>query len=179
MYYRVRSSVFYCLTNAFSEAKQPTVEVLTSAHTASSEYPTTAEGNSVTHGIRMFDLAPFLTTVTVHYFWETVQSTIGAPAKPTALQHPDAVGNAAAVAVEDKGDVWYIPDPTTQYNHPDHLTHFLWFWSGFFYLSRSSYSQYLPVKCFRQAQKVPRIQVPPFWQQCLFSFLPARQYYRG
>lgn len=83
----------------------------------------------------MFDLAPFLTAVTVHYFWETVQSTIGAPAKPTALQHPDAVGNAAAVAVEDKGDVWYIPDPTTQYNHPDHLTHFLWFWSVFFTLA--------------------------------------------
>lgn len=65
MYYTVKSSVFYScilLSNA-THCGSPT-----SAHTASSEYPTTAEGNSVTHGIKMFDLMPFLTTVTVHYF---------------------------------------------------------------------------------------------------------------
>lgn len=126
----------------------------------------------------MVDLTPFLTTVVVHYFREAVQSTIAAPTQPTALQHPGAVGNAAAVAVKGKGDIWYVPDPTTENNHPQQLTRSLWFWSGF-YLCRSSYSQYLPVKCFRQAQKAPRIQVPPFWQQCLFSFLPARESYRG
>lgn len=57
---------------------------------------------------------PFLTTVTVHYFWETVQITIATPTQPTALQHPGTVGNAAAVAVKDKGDIWYVPDPTTE-----------------------------------------------------------------
>lgn len=75
---------------------------------------------------------PFLTTVIMHYFWEAVQSTIAAPTQPTALQHPSAVGNTAAVAVKDKGDIWYTPDPTTRNNQPEHLSHSLWFWSGFF-----------------------------------------------
>lgn len=65
---------------------------------------------------------PFLTTAVVHYFREAVQSTIAAPTQPTALQHPGAVGNAAAVAVKGKGDIWYVPDPTTENNHPEQLT---------------------------------------------------------
>lgn len=43
------------------------------------------------------------------------------------------------------------------------------------YLLRSSYSQLLPVKCFGHAQKLPRIHVPPFWQQLLLNFAPLNE----
>lgn len=64
-------------------------------------------------------------------FWETVQCAIGTPTKPAVLQHPDAVSNAAAVTVNDKGNIWYIPEPTTENNYPEHHTHLFWLWSGF------------------------------------------------
>lgn len=35
------------------------------------------------------------------------------------------MGNAAAVAVKDKGDIWYVPDPTTENNHPEQLAYLL------------------------------------------------------
>lgn len=72
----------------------------------------------------MFDLMPFLTAVTLPYFGETVQCTIATPTKPAVFQHPDTMGNAAAVSVKDKGDIWYIPDPTTE-NPSEHHTHLL------------------------------------------------------
>lgn len=128
----------------------------------------------------MVDFTPLLTTVAVHYFWETVQSAIATPTQPTALQHPRTMTNVTAVAVKGKRDLWWVINLMTENNHAEQLALSFWFWSVFFfYLCRSSCSQYLPVKCFKQAQKAPRIQVPPFWQQRLFSFLPARQYYRG
>lgn len=48
----------------------------------------------------------------MHYFREAVQSTIATPTQPTTLQHPGTMGNAAAVAVKDKGDIWYVTDAT-------------------------------------------------------------------
>lgn len=41
------------------------------------------------------------------------------------------------------------------------------------YLTRSSYSQLRPVKCFGQAQKLPRMQVPPFLQQFRLCVAPS------
>jgi len=35
------------------------------------------------------------------------------------------MGNATTVAVKDKRDIWYIPDPTTENNHPEQLAHSL------------------------------------------------------
>lgn len=63
---------------------------------------------------------PILTAVFMHYFRETVQSTKATPTQPTTLQHPGTMGNAAAVAVKDKRDIWYA----TRSNQPEQLSDF-------------------------------------------------------